>query len=218
MHCEVIKRLNTMSVRALSIQKKRKNVKTHSMISGLKVLALILFSNSISASDMQISKSCTDKNTQFEISELKFSFDLKHVSKINVLNGKSAASFISFKDNWLPDLNIITMSESNVSGGLSDNEGYQKLGVTDIDGFFNKLKSDSSKDDYLKKVRAAQSLEDKDDIEIINTKKYSVYILNDNIENEDVIYITRKNDTRIMMLVSDLKDRELNRLLENTCL
>jgi hypothetical protein len=218
MHSEVFENVHKMSVQNLLIQKKRNNFKSNRMIAGLKALVLVFFSSSVFADDIQVSKSCTEKNKAFEISELKFAFDLRHVSKINVLNGQAAASIVSFKNNWLPDLSIITTSEDNVSGGLNENGGYQKLGVTDVNSFFNKLKSHKSKDAYILKVKVALGVDDEKNIEIINSKNYNIYILNNNINNKDTIYIVRKNDKRIMMLVSDLQDKGLTKLLENICL
>ncbi len=218
MHSEVIKGVYKINAQALSVSKKRNGVKNNSMISGLKIFALIFLSSSVFASEIQVSKSCTENNTAFEITELKFAFDLKHVSKINVLNGQAAASIISFKNNWLPDLSIITTSEDNVTGGLNKSGGYKKLGVTDVNSFFNKLKNHKSKDAYILKVKMALGINDEKNIDIINSKNYNIYILNNYVNNKDTIYIVRENDKRIMMLVSDLQDKGLTKLLENICL
>ncbi len=178
----------------------------------------VCITNGAVSAELSVSNSCTDKPLSFELSELKFAFDLKNISSINVLNGEAAASSITFHDNWLPDLHVITTSEDHVSGGINTRGGYQTLGVTNIPQLFEKIKYDASTDEYFLKVKRAMGLTDPNDIQIINHENYNVYVMNDAFDSKEAIYVIRKNDPRIIMLVADFSDAQLTRVLANTCL
>lgn len=183
----------------------------------LAFIFLVLANNTF-AQNFEVSKFCSVDNTSIEVSELKFSFDLKDVSKINILNGSSASSVVSFKDSWLPELHVITTSEDNVSGGINTSGGYEKLGVSDLTTLFNKIKSDKSKDEYFVKVKKAMGLTNPDSLMIIQSDKYNLYVMIDNMMGKDTIYILRHGDPRIMMLVADLTESNTYKLLEHTCI
>ncbi len=182
------------------------------------VFLYIFISNGVVANEYSVSKSCTETQVSFELSELKFSFDLNKISRINVLNGVAASSVISFIDGWLPELHVITTSEDHVSGGLNTSGGYKKLGVSDIQGLFNKMKNDSSSEEYFFKVKSVFGLTDSSDIEINNYDKFDFYILNDVFDNKDAVYVFRDNDPRIIMLVADFTKLQLRRVLDHICL
>ncbi len=174
--------------------------------------------NSVSAKDFTVSEHCVGNNSSFELSELKFSFDFKHVSKINILNGEAASSVVSFKNTWLPELHVITTSEDSVSGGINTRGGYQTLGISNIQGLFNKIKYDTSKDMYFLNVKSAMGLTNPNDIQIINHADYSINIMNDVFDKKDAVYIIRKDDPRIIMLVAEFTEFQLHKLLGHICL
>ncbi len=178
----------------------------------------VCITNGAVSAELSVSNSCTEKPSPFELSELKFAFDLTNIAKINVLNGASAASVISFNNNWLPELHVITTSEDQVSGGINTSGGFQTLGVSNIQGLFEKIKYDHSSNEYFTKVKKAMGLTKPNDIQVINHNAHKVFVMSDAFDDKEAIYVIRQNDPRIIMLVADLSPPQLNRVLENICL
>ena len=54
-------------------------------------------------------------------------------------------------------------------------------------------------------------------IVIKSVNNMTTYTLINNMDGKDVIYIQRKEDPRIMMLVSDLDPQELDKLYSQIC-
>lgn len=182
------------------------------------VFLCVFTANCVLSNEGSVSKSCTETQTPFELSELKFSFDLNKISRINVLNGDAASSVISFKNDWLPQLHVITTSEDHVSGGLNANGGYKKLGVSDIQELFSKIKNDTSNDEFFLKVKSVFGLTNTSNIEIKNYDSFDLYILSDVFDHKDAVYIFRDNDPRIIMLVADFTKMQLRRVLDHICI
>lgn len=181
-------------------------------------LCIITFTASCSAGTPTIGEACTDNN-QFVITELAFAFDLKQVSSINILNLPTASVVMTFKDDWLPELNIITTNETLMSGSLNESGGYEKLGVKSISELFHKVKYDDSNNEYFLKVKKGLSATNPDLIHLFK-KGGDEVIINENTfkDGEDGLYVIRQGDSRIMMLVADLNDKQTERLLEHVCL
>lgn len=188
------------------------------------LLTLLFFSSSILLSTsghaltLKTEGACSDK-TPLIVSELGFDFPDHHISSINVLNGDGASAVLTFVDNWLPLLHIITTDETVVSGGINERGGFQKLEVRNIVELFNKAKSDSTPSTYFTKVKKALALENPDNIHISASGKHHVILHQDAYENgADAIYIIRENDSRIMMLVADINSKQIETLLGYVCL
>lgn len=181
-------------------------------------LCAFLFTVGCSADRPDIGKECTDDN-QFMITELAFAFGLKQMRSINILNLPTASAVITFKDNWLPELNIITTNETLMSGSLNESGGYEKLGVKNISELFHKVKYDDSNDEYFLKVKKGLSATNPNLIHLFKKGKNEV-IINENTfkDGEDGLYVVRQGDSRIMMMVADLDDMQTERLLEHICL
>lgn len=176
----------------------------------------MLFALSVNAYAEQLNH-CKKDEANFEVSELAFNFELGDLKHLNVLNGDSASVFLEFKNESFPDLKIITTSEDLVTGGASKSSGYNKLGVNDLNGFFNKLKERSTQGEYLDDVKKAFNVSSGGSILIRSVSNMSFYILIDNMDGEDVIYVQRENDPRIIMLVSDLNQKQLEQLYSQIC-
>ena len=176
------------------------------------------FSIGCSAGDNTIGKACTDE-AKFEVSELSLALDFKQVKKINVLNTDKASAHISFINGWLPDLHVMTTDETQVSGGINERGGFEKLKVNNISDLFKKAKHDSSNDEYFVKVKQAMGLSKPDSIHVMQHQNGEVFLIEDGFsDGADAIYVIRKDDPRIMMLVSNLDDQQSKRLLERVCL
>ena len=176
------------------------------------------FSIGCSAGDTTIGKACTDE-AKFEVSELVLALDFEHVKKINVLNTDKASAHVSFIDGWLPDLHVMTTDETQISGGINERGGFEKLKVNSISDLFKKAKHDSSNDEYFVKVKHAMGLSKPDSIHVMQHQNGEVFLIEDGFsDGADAIYVIRKDDPRIMMLVSNLDNQETKRLLEHVCL
>jgi hypothetical protein len=186
-------------------------------IKKLLTLLIVINSTACTATEYPVSNACKDQPA-FEISELPLAFELKNINKITVLNGDTAASNISFKNDWLPDLDIITTNETRVSGGINKRGGFEKLGVTNITELFKKIKHGTTSDEYFINVKKAMKLSNPDNLQIIERDNYSIFITDNTLSDKDAIYIARKNDPRIMMLVANLNRDQKERLLSHTCL
>lgn len=157
----------------------------------------------------EVTPLCTVVDSTIEVSEVNFCFKLADIKHMKVLNVKSASVHLEFKKGGLPPLHIITTDESKVTGGINRTGGYEKLGVRDIDGFFQKLTDTSNKGEYLDSVKKVFNITDEQKLKINRFNHTTLYTLIDNMNGEDIVYIHRKNDPRILMLVSDLNDAQL---------
>lgn len=137
------------------------------------------------------------------IAEQDFSWPLSSLQSINVLNTHSAAIEIKFLDNKRSDIAMITLTESQVTGGLSEG-GYEKFDVKDLTSFFTLLADGTQHSKKLEALRRVMSIKNSGDLTI--TKKEWGYIYTSlNSENgHDAVYLKRNGDDRIVMLVTDL--------------
>ena len=181
-----------------------------------KLILSMLFFASMNVHAEQLNH-CKKDEATFEVSELAFKFELGDLKHLNILNGSAASAFLQFKNGAFPDLNIITTSEDLVTGGASKNSGYKKLGVDDLNGFFNKLKEKSTEGEYLHDIKTVFNAMDAKSIVIKSVNSMTIYTLINNMDGKDVIYIQRKKDPRIIMLVSDLDPQNLDKLYSQIC-
>lgn len=171
-----------------------------------------------SESRLDIVNACST-NPAFEISELKFGFDLANIQKIDILSVNKASASLTFPNKWLPELMIITTDEQQATGGIESRGGFEKLGVNSLLEIYQKAKQGVFTDEYSQKVIKAMGVVDPNQIQIIEKQTAHVIVLPDAYgEPVDNVYVIRENDPRIMMLSANMNAEQTDRLLGNICL
>lgn len=178
----------------------------------------LLISTCASAITLKTGSACTG-TPSVEVSELSFQFPQKSVKHINVLNTDKASAVVTFSGNWLPILHIITTDETKISGGINQRGGFEKLGVSNIVELYKKAKTETSTNGYFSKVKQALALNTPQNIHIASINNNHIIVHKNAYEdNADAVYIIRDKDERIMMLVADMSQKEIQQLLSYTCL
>jgi len=183
-------------------------------------LSLIIMVSLLGCSDnkIDITSTCSG-NASLEISELSLGFKLADIEKINILNGDKASAYLTFADNSLPDLSIITTDEKLATGNIQSRGGYEKLGVNSLLDIYQKADQGLFIDEYSKNVMKAMGMSNSDHIDIFEKPGAHIVVLQDAYgESVDNIYVIRANDPRIMMLSANMNTEQTDRLLDSICL
>ncbi|WP_396587456.1 hypothetical protein [Bermanella sp. R86510] len=178
----------------------------------------LLIVTSANALSLVTGATCNEQ-ASLTVSELSFQFPKDKVKHINILNAGSASAVLTFDNDWMPLLHIITTDETKVSGGINERGGFEKLGVTNITDLYKKAKTEESSTEYFSKVKKALALTNPNDIHISPFDNGNTIVHENAYENgADAVYIIRDNDHRILMLVADMDEQQLKKILGHVCL
>lgn len=183
----------------------------------LLLLSLFLTSACTATDSLELSK--CNSPTLLSVSEQRFNLPTDKVLSIEVLNTDKASAFVTFKQHWLPDLHIITTNENQITGGIQQRGGYEKLEVSSLSELFQKAKSDDKKpSNYAEKVYKAMGLGNPENIQLSHSKDALIVTVKDSYQDSaDAIYILRNKDERILMLIADMEERQVDLLISSIC-
>lgn len=163
---------------------------------------------------IKVNVSCEQPN--FSISGQGFSWPLGHLESISIINTQSAAAEIKFVSDQVPDLSLVTLTESQVTGGLSEN-GYQEFNFTTLDSFFSSLADGKLQSEKIKNLRRVLSIETHENV-FIDMRSWGFIYTSLNSENGlDAVYLKRHQDDRIVMIVTNLINDDASQLKSFIC-
>jgi hypothetical protein len=175
---------------------------------------LVVLISACTDSSVKINTSC--EQPSFSISGQVFSWPLSHLESINILNTQSASAEIKFVNDQVPDLSIATLTESQVTGGLSEN-GYQEFNFTNLNLFFSLLANGKLQSEEIKQLRRVLAIGTHEDV-FIDVRDWGfIYTLLNSENGLDAVYLERHQDDRIVMIVTDLVDDDASHLKSFIC-
>ncbi len=150
-------------------------------------------------------------------SAINISFPSTKIKYIKMLNMDGVA-FSIVTDSTCNGVNnelvILELSESNVTGGMSENGHYEKLGVNTLEGFFNKLHDQNSNSEDVEIARRIMGIKDASSFGSYQKDLLSAFwVANNDKDNQSLYILSQDNKPSSLQISGYLNNDIVERIL-----